>query len=144
MNEAEQTAVVADESAARPHPWAELAPEHYRLLRLAPLPTDRTTGARPLRFLQLGRVERHNGEQSLLRLSVQVPGQDSTELSYVPGAPVLENLHHFGVYTLLTSTGGWDTGRAITNALAIALLGPAVLTTLRRASRRARITRVEA
>lgn len=72
---------------------------------------------------------------------VQVPGQDSTELSYVPGAPLLENLHHFIVYTLLTSTGGWDTGRAITNALAIALLGPAVLTTLRRAARRARVTR---
>lgn len=72
---------------------------------------------------------------------IQVPGQDSTELSYVPGAPLLENLHHFGIYTLLTSTGGWDTGRAITNALAIALLGPAVLTTLRRAARKARIIR---
>ncbi|WGX99434.1 ECF transporter S component [Nocardioides sp. L-11A] len=70
---------------------------------------------------------------------VQVPGQDSTEISYVPGAPLLDNLHHFVVYTLLTSTGGWDTGRAITNALAIVLLGPAVLVTLRRAARRARI-----
>lgn len=75
---------------------------------------------------------------------VQVPGQDSTAVSYAPGAPVLENLRHFLVYTVLTSTGGWDTGRAITNALAIALLGPAVLTTLRRASRRARITRTPA
>jgi energy-coupling factor transport system substrate-specific component len=74
-------------------------------------------------------------------LGVQVPGQDSTDLSYVPGAPLLENLHRFVVYTLLTSTGGWDTGRAITNALAIALLGPAVLTTLRRAARRARVER---
>ena len=27
-----------------------------------------------------------------------------------PGAPVLENLHRFLVYTLLTSTGSWDTG----------------------------------
>lgn len=70
---------------------------------------------------------------------IQVPGQDSTEISYVPGAGVLENLHHFVVYTLLTSTGGWDTGRAITNALAIVLLGPAVLVTLRRAARKARI-----
>ncbi|MDQ6522273.1 ECF transporter S component [Nocardioides sp. LHD-245] len=70
---------------------------------------------------------------------VQVPGQDSTEISYLPGAPLLDNLHHFVVYTLLTSTGGWDTGRAITNALAIVLLGPAVLVTLRRAARRARI-----
>jgi energy-coupling factor transport system substrate-specific component len=70
---------------------------------------------------------------------IQVPGQDSTEISYVPGAGVLENLHHFVVYTLLTSTGGWDTGRAVTNALAIVLLGPAVLVTLRRAARKARI-----
>lgn len=70
---------------------------------------------------------------------IQVPGQDSTEISYVPGAPLLENLHHFVVYTLLTSTGGWDTGRALTNGLALALLGPAVLTTLRRAARKARI-----
>jgi energy-coupling factor transport system substrate-specific component len=70
---------------------------------------------------------------------LQIPGQDSTELSYVPGAPLLDNLHHFVVYTLLTSTGGWDTGRAITNTLAIVLLGPAVLVTLRRAARRARI-----
>jgi energy-coupling factor transport system substrate-specific component len=74
-------------------------------------------------------------------LGIQVPGHDSTELSYDPGAPLLENLHRFGLYTLLTSTGGWDTGRAITNALAIALLGPAVLTTLRRAARRARVER---
>ena len=40
---------------------------------------------------------------------------------------MLENLHRFAVYTLLTSTGSFDTGRAITNAIAIALLGPAVL-----------------
>jgi len=73
-------------------------------------------------------------------VGIALPGQDSTELSYVPGASLGENLHRFAIYTLLTSTGGWDTGRAITNALAIALLGPAVLTTLRRAARRARIT----
>ncbi len=60
-----------------------------------------------------------------------------TELSFVPGAPLADNLHRFVIYTLTTSTLGWDTGRAITNALAIVLLGPAVLTTLRRASRRA-------
>ncbi|WP_240771176.1 ECF transporter S component [Nocardioides sp. GY 10113] len=74
---------------------------------------------------------------------IQVPGQEASGLSYVPGAPVLENLHRFLVYTLLTSTAGWDTGRAITNALAIALLGPAVLTTLRRAARKARVVRAE-
>jgi hypothetical protein len=31
-------------------PWAELAAEHFQLLRLAALPTDRNTGARPLRL----------------------------------------------------------------------------------------------
>lgn len=58
-------------------------------------------------------------------------------LSYVPGAPLLDNLHRFGIFTLLTSTGGWDTGRAITNTVALLLVGPAVLATLRRALRRA-------
>ncbi len=77
-------------------------------------------------------------------LGVEIPGQDSTELSYAPGASPGENLHRFLLYTLLTSTGGWDTGRAITNALAIAFLGPAVLTTLRRAARRSRVERVPA
>ncbi|MFD7660149.1 ECF transporter S component [Actinosynnema sp. NPDC059797] len=57
-------------------------------------------------------------------------------ISYVPGAPVLENLHRFAIFTLLTSTAGWDTGRAITNTIAILVLGPAVLATLRRASRK--------
>ncbi|MBC9958137.1 ECF transporter S component [Yimella sp. cx-51] len=58
-------------------------------------------------------------------------------ISYIPGAPLLENLHRFGIFTLLTSTGGWDTGRAITNTIAILTLGPAVLTVLRRAARQA-------
>lgn len=69
-------------------------------------------------------------------LGIMVEGHEGS-LSYVAGAPLLENLHRFGLYTLLTSTGGWDTGRAITTGVAIVLLGPAVLTTLRRASRRA-------
>lgn len=60
-----------------------------------------------------------------------------TDVSFVPGDPVLDNLHRFVVYTVTTSTLGWDTGRAITNAVAIVVLGPAVLATLRRASRRA-------
>jgi energy-coupling factor transport system substrate-specific component len=62
---------------------------------------------------------------------------EATELSYVAGAPAIENLHRFLIYTLTTSTLGWDTGRAITNAVAIVVLGPAILATLRRASRRA-------
>ncbi|MGW3992989.1 ECF transporter S component [Amycolatopsis sp. NPDC004772] len=62
---------------------------------------------------------------------------DRTQLGFVPGAPLLDNLRRFATYTVLTSTLGWDTGRAITNAVAIVLLGPAVLAVLRRAARRA-------
>jgi energy-coupling factor transport system substrate-specific component len=72
-------------------------------------------------------------------LGIAVPGHEGG-LSFVPGAPLEENLHRFAVYTLLTSTGSWDTGRAITNTVALVVLGPAVLTTLRRASRRALVT----
>lgn len=67
---------------------------------------------------------------------VQVSGVEGS-LAYEPGAPVLDNLHRFLVFTLFTSTLGWDTGRAITNAVLIVLVGPALLATLRRASRRA-------
>ncbi len=62
-------------------------------------------------------------------------------LAFVPGAPVLENLHRFTVYSLVTSTGSFDTGRAVTNTIAVVLLGAPVLTTLRRAARRATLTR---
>jgi energy-coupling factor transport system substrate-specific component len=61
----------------------------------------------------------------------------ATQLSYQAGAPILDNLHRFLVFTVLTSTAGWDTGRAITNVVAIVLVGPAVLVALRRAARRA-------
>jgi energy-coupling factor transport system substrate-specific component len=67
-------------------------------------------------------------------LGIAAPGH--TGLAFVPGDPMVENLHRFLVYTLVTSTGSFDTGRAITNAVAIIVLGPAVLTTLRRAARR--------
>ncbi|APU20639.1 ECF transporter S component [Actinoalloteichus sp. GBA129-24] len=60
-----------------------------------------------------------------------------TQLSFVPGDPITENLHRFVLFTLTTSTLGWDTGRAITNLVAILLVGPAVLAVLRRAARRA-------
>lgn len=73
-------------------------------------------------------------------LGIAVQGHEGS-LSYVAGAPLLENLHRFGVYTLLTSTGSWDTGRAITTSVALIVLGPAILTTLRRASRRSVISR---
>ena len=61
-----------------------------------------------------------------------------TELSYVPGSGPVENLHRFLIYSVTTSSLGWDLGRAITNVVLIALVGPAVLAALRRAARRAR------
>lgn len=70
-------------------------------------------------------------------LGIAIPGAEES-LAMVPGDPIAENLHRFFVFTLLTSFWGWDTGRAITNALLIVTLGPAVLATLRRAARRAR------
>jgi len=60
-----------------------------------------------------------------------------TDLSYDPTLSTLDNLHRFVSYTVVTSTLGWDTGRAITNAVAIVLVGPAVLAVLRRAAHRA-------
>ncbi|MEV0066969.1 MULTISPECIES: ECF transporter S component [unclassified Amycolatopsis] len=65
----------------------------------------------------------------------------TSALDFVPGAPLGANLHRFLVFTVLTSTLGWDTGRAITNLVAILVLGPAILTILRRAARRAAFTR---
>jgi energy-coupling factor transport system ATP-binding protein len=56
---------------------------------------------------------------------------DST-ISYVPGAPFAENLASFLLYTLTTSTLGWDSVRAIVLAISILTLGPAVLAILRR------------
>ncbi len=70
-------------------------------------------------------------------LGIEVPGASSGSLSFEPGAPLAENLQRFAVYTLLTSTGSWDTGRAITTSVMLVVLGPAVLLTLRRAARRA-------
>lgn len=63
----------APESA--PQPWADLAPEHFQLLRLNAQHTDRNSGARPLRFVQFGYAERHDKDHSLLRLQIQLPGQ---------------------------------------------------------------------
>jgi energy-coupling factor transport system substrate-specific component len=62
---------------------------------------------------------------------------EGSEFSFVAGDAVVSNLHRFFLYTLATSTAGWDTGRAVTNVIAICLFGSAVLTTLRRAARRA-------
>jgi len=56
-------------------PWADVHAEQHKMLRLAPLQTDRTTGGRPLRFVEFGYAERSNKELSLLRMSISLPGQ---------------------------------------------------------------------
>ncbi|MCK9800130.1 hypothetical protein BK634_04700 [Pseudomonas chlororaphis] len=56
-------------------PWADVHAEHHKMLRLAPLQTDRATGVRPLRFVEFGYAERNHKERSLLRMSISLPGQ---------------------------------------------------------------------
>lgn len=79
MTDAPQDAAAATEDPDAPEPaplpWADLAPEHFQMLRLAALPTDRNSGARPLRFVQYGYAERHSKEHSLLRMEIRLPGQ---------------------------------------------------------------------
>ncbi len=59
-----------------------------------------------------------------------------TSSSFVPGASAGSNLHRYAVYYGLTSLG-WDTGRALTNVVMLAVTGPAILAALRRAARKA-------
>jgi energy-coupling factor transport system substrate-specific component len=59
-----------------------------------------------------------------------------TELSFVAGDPVRQNLHRFLLFSLATSLA-WEVGRAVTTALGVLLLGRPVLATLRRAAARA-------
>ena len=56
-----------------------------------------------------------------------------TGISYLPGAPLGQNLASFGLYSFVTSTLTWDTVRAVTSAVGILLVGPAALAALRRA-----------
>jgi energy-coupling factor transport system substrate-specific component len=62
-----------------------------------------------------------------------------TDLAYVAGAPLGENLSRFAVFHLVTGLG-WDIPRALLSAALCLLVGPAVLTGLRRAARRAAFT----
>jgi hypothetical protein len=55
-----------------------------------------------------------------------------TGISYEPGAPLGTNLSSFLLYSLVTSTAGWDTLRAITTIIGIAVVGSAILAALRR------------
>lgn len=57
-------------------------------------------------------------------------------ISYLPGASFATNAQRYLVFDGTTSLG-WDTGRAVTDAALILLVGPAMLATFRRASRRA-------
>ena len=60
-----------------------------------------------------------------------------TDIAYIPGGPLISNLKRFFVYTLITSTAIWDTGRAITNSILLILVGAPVLKAFRRTVRRA-------
>ena len=56
-----------------------------------------------------------------------------TGISYEAAADPGRNLASFALYSLVTSTLTWDTVRAITTVVGIAIVGPAVLAALRRA-----------
>ncbi|MGH3159138.1 MAG: ECF transporter S component [Streptosporangiaceae bacterium] len=60
----------------------------------------------------------------------------SSSIAYQPGLSFVEQWHRYLLFDATTSLG-WDTGRAVTNVLAIAIAGPAALAAFRRAARRA-------
>jgi len=60
----------------------------------------------------------------------------SPQISYVPGAGWLTELHHFWAFYLATSLG-WDIPRAIANAALVLVAGRPVLLALRRTARKA-------
>jgi len=65
-----------------------------------------------------------------------------TQVSYVAGAPVIDNLTRFLQYEIVTGGLIWDTGRAITTSLLILLTGSALIATLSRAATRAGVGRI--
>jgi energy-coupling factor transport system substrate-specific component len=60
----------------------------------------------------------------------------SSSIAYRPGLSFAEQWHRYLLFDATTSLG-WDTGRAVTNIVAILLVGPVVLAAFRRAARRA-------
>jgi energy-coupling factor transport system substrate-specific component len=60
----------------------------------------------------------------------------ASSIAYKPGLSFVAQWHRYLLFDASTSLG-WDTGRAITNVLAILLVGPAALAVFRRAARRA-------
>lgn len=61
----------------------------------------------------------------------------NSSIAYLPGLPFTEQWQRYLAFDVATSLG-WDTGRAVTNFVCVMLAGPAVLTTFRRAARKAR------
>lgn len=59
-----------------------------------------------------------------------------TQLSYIPGGEILDNLNRFIAYHFATSMA-WNVPRAIFTATLIALVGPGVLSALKRSARKA-------
>jgi energy-coupling factor transport system substrate-specific component len=59
-----------------------------------------------------------------------------SSLGFVPGAPLLDNLHRFLLFDGATSLG-FDIPRAVTNLVLVLVAGRPVLGALRRAARRA-------
>jgi energy-coupling factor transport system substrate-specific component len=59
-----------------------------------------------------------------------------TALSFVAGDPITENLRRFWLFSLTTSFG-WDVGRATTTAVGVIVVGRPVLALLRRGATRA-------
>lgn len=62
--------------------------------------------------------------------------QPESAVSFVPGAPLAENLGRFWAFHLATSLG-WDLPRAVTNTALVLVLGGPMLAALRRIARRA-------
>jgi len=60
----------------------------------------------------------------------------SSSIAYHPGLSFAAQWHRYLLFDATTSLG-WDTGRAVTDILAILIVGPAVLAAFRRAARRA-------
>lgn len=63
-------------------------------------------------------------------------------ISYVPGAPLIENVSRFIAYELITGGLLWDLGRAITTCVLVLLTAKALLATLDRAASRAGVQRL--
>jgi energy-coupling factor transport system substrate-specific component len=59
-----------------------------------------------------------------------------SEVSFVPGAGLAENLRRFWAFHLTTSLG-WDLPRALMNSVMVLLLGTPLLLALRRIARKA-------